>query len=546
MKKYWNKMRSLLALIFIGGFIVACTKLDDNVYSTIVADQYTYSENDLVRIMGNAYTPWRGAVTGAMNESQEMSSDEQFVPVHPWGWNGTTINMHRHTWTSETGEAINRWGNLYEGVNNANQVIYQVTSGLIPVTEGKEALLAELKTVRASYYYLLCDYYGNIPYVTQFDVEPGFLPTQTPRAVVYDSIVNEVKGALPYLTPVVDKTTYGRFTKWGAMALLAKLYLNAEVYAGQPQWEACMTMCDSIIQSGEFSLAANQKDIFRADNELSPEAIFAVPFDQSYAAGLNVFNYTLNGQFSKVYATRNFGGWGGTVAMPQFIETFDPDDSRLTENYLMGQQMYPDGSNVLCEIGESQGKPMNLINLVPGLDWAEELHGYKLAKYEYLSGMSPDAMSNDVLPFRYTDILMMKAECLLRTGKAEEAAQLVTQVRQRAFQQTPQKATVSGADLLKGSRYDYGLRETNFSNKVTQARVSHEGGSDIPYGRFLDELGWEFNQEGRRRQDMIRFGVWTSKSWMSHTATRDERKNLYPIPRVEIDKNPNLKQNPGY
>ena len=73
-----------------------------------------------------------------------------------------------------------------------------------------------------------------------------------------------------------------------------------------------------------------------------------------------------------------------------------------------------------------------------------------------------------------------------------------------------------------------------------------EGGADIKYGRFLDELGWEFNQEGRRRQDLIRFGVWTTKSWLSHSATNDINKNLYPIPRAELDKNGKLKQNPGY
>lgn len=299
-------------------------------------------------------------------------------------------------------------------------------------------------------------------------------------------------------------------------------------------------------KSGKFSLEGNQKDVFKADNEDCTEAIFAVPFDQSYAGGLNIFNYALNGQFSQVYSTKSFGGWGGSVAVPQFINTFDPDDSRLIENYLMGQQVYPDGSNVLCEIGNSQGVPMNIVNVVPGVDWAEELHGYHLAKYEYVAGMSPGAMSNDVFPFRYTDILMMKAECLLRTGKADEAAQIVTEIRQRAFKSAPEKAVVTGAELMGGSTYDYGLRETTYLDKIKSPRTTHEGGADIKYGRFLDELGWEFNQEGRRRQDLIRFGVWTTKSWLSHSATNDINKNLYPIPRAELDKNGKLKQNPGY
>ena len=460
----------------IGASLNSCMELDDSVYTTIVSDKYHYTEKDMVAILGNAYTPWRSVVIGAINETQTISTDETMIPVHPWGWNGTTINMHLHTWTSETGEAVNRWGDLYTGINNANQVIYQIESGLLPVTEGKDNYLAELKAVRASYYYMLCDYYGNVPYLTRFDVPQGFLPEQISRKALNDSIIAEVTAALPLL----------------------------------------------------------------------PENVDAVPFDQSYAGGLNIFNYALNGQFSQVYSTKSFGGWGGSVAVPQFINTFDPDDSRLTENYLMGQQVYPDGSNVLCEIGNSQGIPMNIVNVVPGVDWAEELHGYHLAKYEYVAGMSPGAMSNDVFPFRYTDILMMKAECLLRTGKADEAAQIVTEIRQRAFKSAPEKAVVTGAELMGGSTYDYGLRETTYLDKIKSPRTTHEGGADIKYGRFLDELGWEFNQEGRRRQDLIRFGVWTTKSWLSHSATNDINKNLYPIPRAELDKNGKLKQNPGY
>ena len=119
-------------------------------------------------------------------------------------------------------------------------------------------------------------------------------------------------------------------------------------------------------------------------------------------------------------------------------------------------------------------------------------------------------------------------------------------IRQRAFKSAPEKAVVTGAELMGGSTYDYGLRETTYLDKIKSPRTTHEGGADIKYGRFLDELGWEFNQEGRRRQDLIRFGVWTTKSWLSHSATNDINKNLYPIPRAELDKNGKLKQNPGY
>jgi hypothetical protein len=146
-------------------------------------------------------------------------------------------------------------------------------------------------------------------------------------------------------------------------------------------------------------------------------------------------------------------------------------------------------------------------------------------------------LSNDWPLFRYADILMMKAESLLRLGSADAAAAIVTQVRQRAFKLNPAKAVVTGAQLSGGSTYDYGLR-----NHLTS---TFEGGADIKYGRFLDELAWEFNQEARRRTDMIRFNAFTKKSWLSHAPNGDYRK-LYPIPKTEMDKNANLKPNPGY
>ena len=169
-------------------------------------------------------------------------------------------------------------------------------------------------------------------------------------------------------------------------------------------------------------------------------------------------------------------------------------------------------------------------------DQSDEVHGFRLGKFEFKPGALV-GMNNDFPLLRYADVLMMKAECLLRTGDAAGAAALVTQVRQRSFLSNPSKATVTGSQLLLGSVYNYGLR-----NHLTS---TVEGGSDIQYGRFLDELGWEFNTEGRRRQDMIRFGVFTKKSWLSHSPNGDYR-TLLPIPRAELAKNPNIKQNQGY
>ena len=134
------------------------------------------------------------------------------------------------------------------------------------------------------------------------------------------------------------------------------------------------------------------------------------------------------------------------------------------------------------------------------------------------------------------DVLLMKAEALLRKGNADEAAQLVTQVRERNFTDHPEKAVVTGEQLKGNTAYQYGRQDTY--KQTTDATV-------IQFGRMLDELGWEFSQEGRRRQDMVRFGAFTTLSWFSHDAS-DDTKNLYPIPNSQILTNGKLTQNPGY
>lgn len=142
------------------------------------------------------------------------------------------------------------------------------------------------------------------------------------------------------------------------------------------------------------------------------------------------------------------------------------------------------------------------------------------------------SLSNDFPFFRYAQVLLMNAECLLRTGKSTEAATLVTQVRQRSFKNNPQKATVTAANLLGNSVYEYGYVE---NYKI----VSKGDVTPVQFGGLYDELGWEFAWEGFRRRDMIRFGTYTTKSWLSHKPEGDE-KAVFPIPQQAINSNPKL------
>lgn len=544
MKKKLFIISGLLSIFAIGFY--SCTKLANKDYSTIVASQFNPDSSDIAALTGAAYTNWRplqlGRSANSIFRTNEISGDETVIPSRPNGWvdGGIYARVHQHKWTSDEDNCYQIWNNAYAGITNCNRLLYQIDSSIIPITSRKENLVAELKVLRASFYYALCDFFGNVPLTTKFDLPEGYLPTQSSRTDVYNFIVSEITTNLPLLSAANDQTTYGRFNQWAAHALLAKVYLNAGVYTGTAAWDKCITECNSIINSGVgFILESNQSSVFVTENENSKEIIFAIPFDEKYTAdGSNAFALHMETLEPENQSAYNFqySPWGGICAVPQFINTFDPDDSRLKNNWIQGQQYTLGGAVINGTLGAYNGKPLNYINVLPGVDSSEEVHGFRLGKFEFKQAALL-GLSNDFPLFRYADVLMMKAECLLRQGDAATAATLVTQVRQRDFLSNPAKATVTAADLVKGSVYDYGLR-----NHLT---TTQEGGSDIQYGRFLDELGWEFTQEGRRRQDMIRFGIYTKKSWLSHSPNGDYR-TLLPIPRTVLQTNSNLKQNTGY
>ena len=535
-KKYSFFIIAALVMVFSG-----CTKLDDNVYSSIASENFEPTTGDLASLIGPAYTAWRPLYGNRPGwwEIQETSADEIIYPGRPNGWvdGGIYKQMHQHIWTSLQPQLQSVWDQAYGGITQTNKIIFQIEDGQIPVAEGEAQVLAELKMVRASYYYVLCDAFGNIPVVTQFDVPDGFKPEQSTREEVFNFIIDEVNKAMPDLSETVDQSTYGRFTKWGAHALLAKMYINAQVYTGTAMYDKCMEQCDSIINSGKFSLASSMTEAFKPDNQNSPETIWAIPYDQERAGGLQFWALSSWDVQRATYNT-TFGGYGGMGVLPQFINSFDPDDQRLIKGFRYGLQSAADGTPLKAGYGADAGKPFVLKNEMPSIDLCTQLQGYQINKFKIEQGVQPN-MSNDVPFFRYADVLMMKAECLLRNGDAGQAANLVTQVRMRDFPDNPEKATVTGAQLMQGSRYDYGVTDVN----MTQ---TDQGGGDIKYGRFLDELGWEFSQEGRRRQDMIRFGTFFTRSWFAHKKTNDQHLAIFPLPQRELDNNPNLAQNPGY
>ncbi|WP_088655104.1 RagB/SusD family nutrient uptake outer membrane protein [Geofilum rhodophaeum] len=533
-------LNSLLVLMVLSLTFSSCTELENENFSEFIADEFTPSESDLPRITRAAYGDWRKVLLlwDGYWRVQEVSADGVVIPARPNGWvdGGVHKRIFMHTWLPSDPIVNETWYRCYAGINNCNRVMYQLES-LLDEEEVAPAL-AELRALRASYYYVLCDVYGNVPIVTDFDVPDGFLPEQSSRKEVYDFVVQELEESIPFLTEDNDANTYGRFNKWAARTLLAKMYLNAEVFSGFAQWEACLAQCDSIIVSERFALEADQKSVFITENQNSKEIVYGISIDENYTTDWNAFDVHMQTLQPSNQASYNMTHtpWGGMCAVPQFINTFDPEDKRLSNNYIYGQQFAATGEVLYCTMGGLAGKPLAYVNEVPSIDFTEEIHGYRFGKFEIAMGAS-NILNNDFPLFRYADVLMMKAECLLRTGNEDNAAEIVTSIRERAFLADSEKAVVTGAELLEGSVYDYGLRDSNAQ--------TFEGGSDVEFGRFLDELGWEFDQEGRRRQDLIRFGVFSSKSWLSHVPNGNYR-TLFPIPLSAMETNSNLTQNPGY
>ena len=530
MKNYIKKVARITLVIFgistmliVGG----CFNLDEEVFDEITEDSFIPGESDIVALMASGYRPlrfimgWQG-----LFDVQEEPGDMFVTPTRPNGWDdgGTYKRMHFHTWNNLQWQPRNTWINCYNGINNVNRVILQVESGSLPLEEGQDVdIIAEMRALRALWYSILLDTHGNVPLIEKFSDE---IPEQKSRSEIYQFIVDELTEVIPLLSETVDQSTYGRLNKWGALQLLARVYLNAGVYKGSPEWNKCIEACNQIIASGEYSMDSNYRNIFCADNENSPEIVFAVPYDNIYGTGWSAHMKMLLPNHRYVFNMTS-QPWGGSSCNPQFIDSYDEDDNRLEDTWLIGDQISATDGSVV----------MTLVKEMPSIYFCEFEQGYRCQKYEIEIGCQSN-MRNDLPYFRYTDVLMMKAECLLRTGKSGEAAAIVSDVRMRSFDDAA-KATVTGAELEGNTTVHYGTLAEDGS-------IADPGDqTPVQYGRFLDELGWEFAAEFRRRTDMIRFGVYQTKSWYNHTPKGDHTI-LFPIGLEELNTNSNLVQNPGY
>ncbi len=555
-----KKIKNILLAAVTGMVTLAsCTDLTETPYAIITEENLEFNDKDIEDLAGKVYQNLRKAFDfNGLVAINDEAGDLYAIPLRLGvGWGDFYIAFHKHEFNQSIHHLWVAWDACYGGILYANKCLD------MPKVQENKTLSAELRAMRALFYYILFDLFRNVPLITTLDNPAGYMPEQASPQETFDFIVNELNAIIPDLG--TDKP-HGYPNEYMARMILAKMYLNHNAwfndFSSNEYYEKAIVEADAVISSGKYELEDEYLTSFKSDNSISKEVIFSVPFSGLYATG-----NALSLKFMIQEGLKAFGCTGtasnGGVALPQFIDTYDPDDKRFDDTWAHGQQYdYYTGEKLRTNADDQGVVDLVYTKDVHSIDnpGAYMLEGYRFKKYE----ITPDSYGTygtDICFFRLADAMFIKAECLLRIGRDKQtAADLITEVRKRAFRDHPEKAVRTIADLEAGSVYDYGHREytsrgaTNYDPNSYVA--TYEGGDDIELGGLLDDLAWEFVGEQHRRQDLIRFhltskksNVWNGKSWFCKDAESDPtdmNKNLFPIYVDFLNGNNELIQNPGY
>lgn len=504
------KKKYLSALIVSSLIFGACSDLSETLYDKVSMDDYGKTSAEIRTIVGGAYATLRGYGSGTDEGNgvncyptceyvfflDECSSDEACIPTRGTDWydGGRYQEAQRHQWSTNNQMVLAAWRYAFTGISKINAIIYQVDSSEL-TDEAKATVNAELRGLRAYYYWQLLDKFGNVPITTDFTNTE--LPQTKSRQEVYSFVEQELNEIIDLLPTGIQ---YGRFTQNVAYTLMARLYLNAEVYTGNAQWQKCLDACEKV--SG-YSLTTYANN-FAIQNETSPEIIFAIPYDHKQGTlGNYLASMTYHYNQKLAFDPAGIYQWcgNGICAQPGVYSSFEEGDARRN-SLLIGQQYSAkDGTMVLMDNGE----PLNYTEEISNFTNALQNEGARLDKYEW-SATDSWERDNDWVLMRYAEILMMQAECYFRMGYPDTGLPYVNQLRTRA-----------------------GLVQLT---ALTEEALDQE---------------WlhEFIFEGLRRTVNIRFGTYF-KEWWEKPADGTTTTGLYPIPQEELEKNPNLTQNPGY
>jgi hypothetical protein len=574
-------MKKILTILILGVLfsLNACTELAETPYSIVTPENYGTTDAQLETFLGNLYTSLRGGSYDGANGYifceylffiSAISSDEAVLPSlnegADWYDGGRYEQLLRHTWDPYNTTIVGAWRYAYNGISTANAAISQIElSGASD--EVKTKFINEIRAVRAWYYFRLLDWFGNVPIIK--DYADSELPTNAPRADVYKFVEEELTDILDSGT-LLDGGDHTRMTQTAAKCLLARLYLNAGVFSGTPQWQKCLDVCNTITGT----LATDYFDNFNIGNAQSSEIIFGVPItNQGDRQWINPYMYDLllhKGvkwtllKEADLKTTRDSVKVGDKYyafniykdpypdyaaddnpicIQPGFYGTFNENDKRRRA-MLSGQQYYDDGEPIYIYPPSSTGEctavssalsftvntekgdstisaiPLVYSDTIKSQINRKPLDGGIWYKYRLPLDFTWDHLysklySNnffEVVIFRYAEVLLTKAECEVRLSTGNPTATL------------------------------HPIRERAGLGDLTPTLEDIE-----------NEWKFEFVFEDQRRTHMIRFNSFTEadkhrkntgKEW--DIKKRDSYTTLFPVPYLELAKNNKLEQNPGY
>jgi starch-binding outer membrane protein, SusD/RagB family len=543
-----NKKIIVLGIILSTLMIASCVK-DLNVKpkdpNTILAgnlgDNPVYMKETLGKIYASFVIVGQGANGGAdiatsddnmhttaraLWNLQEITTDEAIC-----GWGDPGIaELNTQTWSSNNGYVTALYQRLSVSVTYANDFIKFTNGNTDPAVMQYNA---EARFLRALAYSWDLDLFGNPPFTTDVDGVGKFFPKQldpvmaTGRTKLFNYLVSELHGIESKLGD--PKFSYPQADKAACWMLLARLYLNAQVYTGTAKWDSCKLYCDKVISSGNYSLAPNYRQNFAADNDgdHNPEMIFAFEQDGINTQGPVGTTFIIESCSDAVYIrAEDFHGltsntnWNGNRARKQFMNVLV--DTIATYGNVRVPVSDPTfaqckDKRVLMKMKKSMDIPSASSSGDYGIGvykfTAKNANGTKATNY------NPEFACTDFPVFRLADAYLMRAEALFNSGNSASAVNDINIIRTRAY--------------------------GNTSGNITAGQLTAKF--------LLDERGREFYYEAQRRTDLVRFGKYTNGNynwqWKGGTFSginTDSHLNVFPIPGDEVSANPNIKQNPGY
>ena len=496
--------------------IPACTDLEENPVSAITPGNFFRNEGEVLAALAAVYAQMRNTEWGYYNLSQ-ISADENIVPTRGQDWydNGRWLEIERQAWAPNSPSGLDdinaAWVDAFTGVVRANALIANIEGVTLP---SKDTVRAEIRVLRAFYYYQLMDLFGGVPLVT--DTELKTRPKNT-RAEIFNFIESELKASRAILPRSRPASQHGRITRGAADAILANMYLNAGVFSkdagvnataynscagvqigGVSACQLAINHADSVLNAGVYQLATDWRSNFTANNDASPELILVVKHLNATDLGMNFLYRALH--YNQLSPTP----WNGFATIAEVYNSFDADDQRRNI-FLVGPQVNLDNGQ---PAKHRNGEPLVFTVDIASETNADEDEGARIAKYP----RDPDHVNqdhgNDFSYFRLAEMYLIKAEALLELGNGAAALPLLNLLRARVFEPDEPLAGPVTRDMI------------------------------------LKERLFELTGEAKRRQDLIRHGQFT-RAWQFKPVTA-AHKILMPIPQSQIDANPQLTQNPGY